>query len=480
MHPNIVFIITDQQRYDTIASLGFPHVQTPNLDRLVQEGAHFTNCFITAPSCAPSRASLFTGYYPHTTGILKNADNWTRSWVENLADAGYHCANIGKMHTYPYETPCGFHERHVVENKDRFLEGGAYLDEWDKFLQRGGHKKQKRVEYRKRDDYAERLGAFTWDLPPETHADYYVGDRAVDWLHARNDATKESQKPFFLEVGFPGPHPPYDPLPRHLDRYKDKVIPLQEIREDDLANQPESYKGMRIHNTEVDHDSVVHKLEPTEAQRRDQRAHYLANVTMIDDKVGEILDALEATGQLDNTVVIFTSDHGDCLTDHGHSQKWTMYDTVTRVPLIAWAPGRIPAGRKCDALVQLMDIGPTLLELAGAHVPDNLEAISLLPALQENEGTFNGREHVYAEQVRDLNYTEGVFQTMVRSKDWKLVHFLNEPRGQLFNLRNDPDEFHNLWDDPPHKPIREELLRNLGEWHIRSQLQTSDWAGSWR
>ena len=92
---------------------------------------------------------------------------------------------------------------------------------------------------------------------------------------------------------------------------------------------------MRVHNTEVDHDSVVHKLEPTEAQRRDQRAHYLANVTMIDDKVGEIIDALEATGQLDNTVIVFTSDHGDCLTDHGHSQKWTMYDTVTRVPLIA-------------------------------------------------------------------------------------------------------------------------------------------------
>ena len=167
MPPNIVFLITDQQRYDTISALGFPHVETPNLDRLVNEGTHFTNCFVTAPSCAPSRASLFTGYYPHTTGILKNADNWTRSWIENLSDAGYHCANIGKMHTYPYETPCGFHERHVVENKDRFLEGGQYLDEWDKFLQRGGHKKQKRVEYRKREDYRDRLGAFTWDLPPE-------------------------------------------------------------------------------------------------------------------------------------------------------------------------------------------------------------------------------------------------------------------------------------------------------------------------
>ena len=471
--PNIVFIITDQQRYDTIGALGFPHVETPNLDRLTREGVHFTNCFVTAPSCAPSRASLFTGYYPHTTGILKNADTWTQSWVNNLADAGYHCANIGKMHTWPFETPCGFHERHVVENKDRFLEGGEYMDEWDKFLQREGHQKQKRVEYRKRPDYKHRLGAFTWDLPPETHSDYYVGDRAVEWIQ-----DNDGEKPFFLEVGFPGPHPPYDPLPGHLERYKDKIIPLQENRGEDLNNQPESYKGMRVHNTEVDHDSVVFKLNLTEKERRDQRIHYLANVTMIDDKVGEIMDALENKGQLDNTVIIFTSDHGDCLTDHGHSQKWTMYDQVTRVPMIARFPKRFPVGERIDSLVQLMDVGPAILELAGAKSPDNLEAESLLPALEGK--AFNGREYVFAEQVRDLNYTEGNFQTMVRSREWKLVHFLDEQLGQLFNLQDDPDEFENLWESREHKDIRDKLLGVLRDWHIKSQLQTSNLAETWR
>ena len=471
--PNIVFIITDQQRYDTVGALGFPHVETPNLDRLTHEGVHFTNCFVTAPSCAPSRASLFTGYYPHTTGILKNADTWTQSWVNNLADAGYHCANIGKMHTWPFETPCGFHERHVVENKDRFLEGGEYMDEWDKFLQREGHQKQKRIEYRKRPDYKDRLGAFTWDLPPETHSDYYVGDRAVEWIQ-----DNDGEKPFFLEVGFPGPHPPYDPLPGHLERYQDKVIPLQEIREKDLMNQPESYKGMRIHNTEVDHDSVVFKLDLNEKERRDQRIHYLANVTMIDDKVGEIMDALENKGQLDNTVIIFTSDHGDCLTDHGHSQKWTMYDQVTRVPMIARFPKRFPAGGRIDSLVQLMDVGPTILELAGAKTPDNLEAESILSALEGK--TFSGREYVFAEQVRDLNYTEGELQTMVRSREWKLVHFLDEPLGQLFNLQDDPDEFDNLWESPAHRAIRDNLLGVIRDWQIRSQIQTSKWAESWR
>ena len=176
--PNIIFIITDQQRFDTIAALGHPHMDTPHLDRLVNEGVTFSNCHITSPSCAPSRASLFTGQYPHTTGILKNADSWTHSWIENLADSGYHCTNIGKMHTWPFTTPCGFHQRYVVENKDRYLEGRYFFDEWDKALAARGLVKQQRELYRQRDDYEESLGAFTWDLPPEMQSEdtYFVGD----------------------------------------------------------------------------------------------------------------------------------------------------------------------------------------------------------------------------------------------------------------------------------------------------------------
>ncbi len=471
--PNIVFLLTDQQRYDTISSLGFPYMETPNLDRLVKEGCHFTDCHITAPSCAPSRASLFTGYYPHTTGILQNADNWTRSWIEDLNESGYYCSNIGKMHTWPFETPCGFHERHIVENKDRFLEGGEYLDEWDKYLLLNGHKKQKRIEYRKRSDYKKRLGAFIWELPPDTHSDYYVGDRAVEWIENYSE-----DKPFFLEVGFPGPHPPYDPLPGHLEKYKDKDLPLQPVHQSDLEQQPESYKGMRDHNADFDHDSVVHLLEPTEEQRLEQRQHYMANVTMIDDKVGEIIAALEAKGQLDNTIIIFSSDHGDCLTDHGHSQKWTMYDTVTRVPLIVWAPGKVQANSRCEAQVQLMDIGPTILEYAGIDIPKTFEAESFKSALEGQD--FAGREYVFAEQIKDKNYTEGHFQTMVRSKDWKLVHFLNEPYGQLFNLKEDPDEFENLWHSSEHQSIRDELLGVLRDWHIRSTIHTATRTEDWR
>jgi arylsulfatase len=471
--PNIIFLITDQQRYDTIAALGFDYMETPHLDRLVREGAAFTNCHVTAASCAPARASLFTGYYPHTTGVLKNADLWRHSWIESLADGGYRCVNVGKMHTYPYPSPLGFHERYVVENKDRYFEERYYFDEWDKALRARGLVKQQREQYRRLPDYRERLGAFEWNLPEDLHSDMFVGDMATWWI----DSYPRTE-PLFLQIGFPGPHPPYDPIPRYAEPYLQKDLPLLEVTEEELANQPPPLQAMRVHNTEVDHDSVVHQLNPTREQRHRQRAYYLANVTMIDEKIGEILAALERNGYLENSVIIFTSDHGDCLTDHGHSQKWTMYDTITRMPMIVWAPGRFGGGRMIDGLCQQMDIGPTLLELAGVEVPETLEAESLLPALEGRSWT--PRNYVFAEQARDGILQTTDFMTMVRSRDWKLVHFLDEPFGQLFDLANDPDEVHNLWDDAAAADQKRALLDELREWRIRSQYHTSSWPAQWR
>ncbi len=159
---------------------------------------------------------------------------------------------------------------------------------------------------------------------------------------------------------------------------------------------------------------------------------------MIYAKVGQILEALDRNGYLDDAVVIFTSDHGDCLGDHGQIQKWTMYDIVTRVPTVVWAPGRFESGRRVTELYQWMDLGPTILELAGVEPPAWMEAISLLPALRADPDT-PGRDHVFTEQGRDSGSGfETSFATAVRSRDWKLVHFLDEPSGQLFDLTADP------------------------------------------
>jgi len=471
--PNIIFIITDQQRYDTINALGYDFMDTPNLDRLVREGVSFTDCHVTAASCAPARASLFKGYYPHTTGILKNADRWRRSWIELLNDGGYHCTNIGKMHSWPFETELGFDERYVVENKDRYLEGRYYFDEWDKALAARGLVKQQREQYRQLPDYRERLGAFEWNLPEETQPDMFVGDMAQWWINSHPPT-----QPLFLQIGFPGPHPPYDPVPRYAEPYLNKQLPLMEVTQSELDGQPPPLHELRQHNADIDHDSVVHQLAPNDEQRHRQRAYYLANVTMIDEKVGQIMDSLERQGYLENAVVIFTSDHGDCLTDHGHSQKWTMYDQITRIPLLVWSPGRFEAGRKVEALCQQMDLGPTILELAEIPIPATLEATTMLPALEGSD--WEGRNFVFAEQSKDGVLTGCEFMTMVRNKAWKLVHFLDEPYGQLFDLHNDPQEINNLWSEPTTASIKQEFLNVLREWRIRSGLQTASWSQDFR
>ncbi len=463
--PDIVLIMTDQQRYDTIRALGASHVDTPNIDRLVERGVSFSNCHVTAPSCVPCRASLFSGYYPHTNGVLSNGQPWSRTWVSQLAAAGYQTVSIGKMHTIPYDAPAGFDERYVVENKDRYMEGRWYFDEWDKALAAHGLKKQQRETYRQRPDYRECLGAFPWELPEHLHSDVFVGRMAKWWLE-----TKPLTKPLFMVVGFPGPHPPFDPTPDYIERYMSRDIPLPEVTQQELDGLPPPFQEKRRHDVEVDHDSVVWSLDPTREQLHRMRAYYCANVEMIDREVGSILDALEAAGRLDNAIIVFASDHGDNLGDHGLVQKWAPYDETTRVPLIISAPGRFAEGLEVDSLVQLFDLGPSILDWAGVEPDPSFEAMSLTPALDGSD--FAGREHVFCEQAGDVNLTGAEFLTMVRSRTHKLVHFKGETYGQLFDLAKDPGETHNYWDAPDYADVKRELLDVMRDWLIESGYRT--------
>ena len=197
---------------------------------------------------------------------------------------------------------------------------------------------------------------------------------------------------------------------------------------------------------------------------------------MIDEKIGEILSALEEKDYLKNSIIVFTSDHGDCMTDHGHSQKWTMYDHVTRVPMIVWAPdGRFGEHRKINDLVHQMDIGPTFMDLAGIEKPEPMSAHTLIPMLDpDGDDSECARDVVYAEQAKDGNFTTSRFMTMVRTRDWKLVHFLDEPWGQLFDLKNDPDENNNLWNQSAASGKQAELLATLREWRIRDTYENAD------
>jgi arylsulfatase len=329
--------------------------------------------------------------------------------------------------------------------------------------------KQNREWYRQHPDYPTCLGAFDWELPEETHSDFFVGDMATWWL----ETMPKREQPLFLQIGFPGPHPPYDPVPRYAEPYLARELPLPKVTAEQIAQQPPPFQAMRIENSQQDKDSLLHSLNPTHDQMQRQRAYYLANVTMIDEKVGQILATLEAKGYLDNSVVIFTSDHGDALCDYGHSQKMTLYDIITRVPTIVWAPSRFTGGRRYNQLCQLMDLGPTVLELAGVEPPQNFEALSLLPALQGE--AWAGRDYVFTEQP-----VRGGYMTMVRNDQWKLVHFLDQPYGQLFDLQADPGEVENRWDDPSLAQVKQELIQVLCNWRIRSSLHTADFAAGWR
>lgn len=463
---HIFLIITDQQRFDTIAALGFGHMHTPHMDRLVREGTSFDNCFVTAPSCVPSRASLFNGYWPHTTGVLRNGLHWQRTWVGSLAQQGYHCVNIGKMHTIPYDAKAGFHERFVCENKDRYYEGRWFADEWDKALAARGQVKPSRERYRELPDYRERLGAYEWPLPPESHADFFVGDMASWWLQTRPKPDK-----LFMQVGFLGPHPPYDPVASYAKRYLDNPeLPVPEPRPTDLDELPSFLKHKRAHDSQVDHDAVLWSMTPTREQLRRLRAYYLANVTMIDEAMGKMLQVMQAQGYLDESLIIFCADHGEALGEHGLSQKWSMYDVVTRVPAIFWAPGEVQPGQRLDGLCQLFDIGATILDWAGAPQPPGGQAQSLLPALRGQ--AWKGRDAVFAEQAGDVALTGASLFTMVREKRYKLMHITGSTEGQLFDLQADPNELHNLWHDAAWQGERARLLQVLLEWRMQSSVQT--------
>jgi arylsulfatase len=468
--PHIILIMTDQQRADTIGALGAPWMRTPHLDRLATEGAAFTECFVTSPVCVGARASLFTGKYPHGCQVFSNFQPWQPTWVQSLADRGYHCMNIGKMHINPYDAPGGFHQRLFVENKDRplFLEerDRALYDEWDKALRARKLVKPSRYNRHAADPegYKKALGAFTWDLDADMHSDLFIGDTVCWWLGDRKNTD-----PLFLQIGFPGPHPPYDPLPDALAAYADVDLPLPQVSEAELRAQPRAQQVLRDNMVEFNFDSIAWRHGPSQADLLRLRRHYAANVSMIDHQVGRILQALDARGYLDNALVVFTSDHADALGDHGHIQKWTMYDTVVRVPLLFWSKNLPIRPGTRDELVQMFDIAPSILEAAGLPVPGDFEARSLWGALSDRPD-HRPRDAVYAELARDHIQTGSEFILMRRDRRWKIVVYLDDAYGELYDLEADPGEVHNRWNDQTLRAMRDELATECLRWLARGSL----------
>lgn len=446
--------MADQQRFDTVGAWGHDHMIIPNMDRLVADGMSFRQAYCPGATCVASRSAIFTGMYPHTTGVY-SFDRWAghRTWVQDLADAGYWCANIGKMHFTPRDVPGGFHDQVIVENPtNRTHAMGGADDDWGKYMRLHGVTRPN--ERNKTDpDWLSKYQGLAWHEEERFHSDVFIGNSAVSWIDGH-----QGEGPFFLEVGLTGPHEPWDPLQRHLDLYDGREVPPRVMRPGELDEKPPQHLARQRFHATTQHESVIDIASANDEDIARMRRHYYAKITTVDEQIGRVMDALEQRGYLENSLVIFCSDHGELLGDRNLAYKWLMYDPIVHIPLVIRTPGTVGAPSHQDDLVSLIDLGPSILEAAGVEVPDYLEGRLLGPYLRQEEV-----------KCRSFVCAEDNYQVMYRTKTHKLVYYVGQPNvGELYDLDADPDELYNQWGDPCLESIQKNMLLALLEWMASS------------
>jgi len=447
--PHIILIMTDQQRFDTIAAWGHDYMITPHMDRLVREGLSFRQAYCPGATCISSRAAIFTGMYPHNTGVY-SFHPWAnhRNWIQDLAEHGYWCVNIGKMHFSPRDLPGGFHERVIVENPtNRVQANGGSDDDWGRYLSLHGLTRPN-DRHLSDPDWLNKHQGVPWHYEERFHSDLFIGDSAISWIK-----NYQGDRPLFLQIGFTGPHEPWDPLPRHLDLYQDKQPPPPVRREGELAEKPPQHLAHQQFHATTNHESRIDLRQASADDIARMRRHYYAKITTVDEKLGQILAALDEQGYLENSLLIFCSDHGELLGDHGLAYKWLMYDPIVHVPLIIRYAGSVENPTQVADLVSLMDLGPTILEAAGISIPTYMEGRSLMPYLRG--------EPI---QPRPFVFCEDNYLIMIRSQDYKLVYYTGQADGELYNLREDRHELWNRWSDPAYTDLKNRLLLDLLAW----------------
>lgn len=478
--PNVLLICTDQQRFDAVAAAGNPHIQTPNLDRLAAEGVLFENCYVQNPVCSPSRASLMTGRYVPAHGLHANGvdiDPATEVFTKRLADEGYDCGLVGKFHL-------GSCQGGRLEPR---LDDGFRVFRWahDPYVgsSENAYHRWLRASHPDLYESASRGGdgEHTWDtMPTEAHYSRWIGNETIDFL----TTSREKDKPFFFVANFFDPHHGFGAPKEYLDRYDPSTLPRPVGVEGELADKPAVFEEASKRSYAGHARGFV---EYTEDELQETKAAYYAMVTLVDDEVGRILDTLESEGLADDTMVVFTSDHGEMLGDHRLMLKGPfMYDCAVRVPLIVRWPGHLEQGRRPE-LVQWIDLAPTFLELAGIDAPPTLQGASLLPLLTGAEAGDTAWRDWALCQYRDSghSYDPPVHVTMLRHDRWKLVVHHGPPAtardrtGELYDLEADPTELTNLWSDPDHAPTRaglqELLLDVLVATEDRSRPRLAHW-----
>ena len=462
MNPHIILITADQMRADNLGCAGAP-VLTPTLDRLAARGTMFDRAFCVSPVCTPSRAAIFTGRYPHCTGawnigVSLNEDEVTLA--DHLRPLGYRSVAVGKMHLRPeckpgkmnggwpgVEDPAvafrgrqrdgtyyGFDETHITED----VRHGEYLD-WLKQLA------PQWADYHGDSPEIIRDGSA---LPPELHQTHWIGEQSIAAVQ-RHDPSR----PLFLWTSFVDPHHPFNAPKKYVDLYQDVPTPVPVEREGEHDLRPAHLRRQGDRGCwPGGGEEHRHTAEEISAIIRNT----YAMITFLDEEIGRLLAALAEKGMLDNAIIVFTSDHGDWLGDHHLLTKgpW-LYDSLTRVPMIFAGPG-IPGGARTPALMENVDILPTLLELIGQPIPYGVQGRSCGPL-------FRGEK----QSIRDSVLTSydihdrGIRLKSLRTAAFKLNIFAGEEYGELYDLTKDRGELHLVYFEAAYRETRERLTRQL-------------------
>ncbi|HKJ85953.1 MAG TPA: sulfatase-like hydrolase/transferase [Spirochaetia bacterium] len=450
--PNILLVFCDQLRYDAIAAHGNPVIQTPVLDQLVSEGVTFDAAYTPCPVCVPARFSMHTGQAPHRTGVFENTQlpEGRRSFMEMLRDAGYQTYGAGKMHfTFPsgLATTWGFDERATCESKDgsendfqRFLEANGF-----------GHVQDPKG-VRSEMYYIPQVS----QLPPHLHHTAWTVDSCIDFLGRR-----DGDKPFFVMTSFEKPHPPFEPPVPWNKLYRGPDMPLPKIPEDSdslmtLWNKFQNRYKYRDQGT--DRNLI-----------RQMKAHYYAEISYIDHCLGRLFQAMRDEGVYEETLIVFTADHGELLGDYGCYGKRCFLDAAARIPLIVRFPGIEPGRRSADP-VSLVDLLPTFLDVAGIEPEEDYSGGSLLRIL---DGSL-AREETFGQ------YERGEFAAyMIRTEQYKYVYSAPDETEYLFDVIHDPEETRNRASNPLFtgvvRELRERLMDHLSSDGYTDPIEDGKW-----
>lgn len=422
--PHIIFIMTDQQRADALGCMGNEAVISPQIDNIAEEGVLFVNGYSAVPSCTPARAGLLTGMSPWKHGMLgygRVARKYKYEMPRMLREAGYYTFGIGKMHWFPQKSLHGFHGT-LTDESGRVEQDGYISDyrDWFKLNAPGEDPDKTGIGWNEHQ-------AGIYQLDEKLHPTYWIGKTAVDLIENYN-----LEKPLFLKVSFARPHSPYDPPKRFWDMYKNTKIPEPFLGE--WCHYLDSVQGGE--SAAFGNFGKEHAIN--------SRRHYYANITFIDEMVGEIVRALKAKGMYENSIICFTSDHGDMLGDHHHWRKTYAYEGSANIPYIfKWHKdlnAKLPRGSTLENTAELRDFLPTFLEAAGVEIPAEMDGLSLLKLIKNPESTW--RPYIDIEHA--TCYSQENYWCALTDGTWKYIWFFRTGEEQLFNLKNDPGEIQNL------------------------------------